>query len=152
MEKSLEVIGQLQVEKQNTVRKVYAVKNLDEVYRRQTELNAMGISIYTDVATRLLPALEEDGAGREVWADISKKLKKLSFTGIPPHQRSGQSIGMQLTLLCLVHHIKIMRWSQGTRMDIFQILCPKHRLTSEKNHSPDFLFFLQPRELLYRLF
>ena len=64
MEKSLEVIGQLQIEKQNTVRKVYAVKNLDEVYRRQTELNAMGISIYTDVATRLLPALEEDGAGR----------------------------------------------------------------------------------------
>ena len=43
MEKSLEVIGQLQVEKQNTVRKVYAVKNLDEVYRRQTELNAMGV-------------------------------------------------------------------------------------------------------------
>ena len=44
MEKSLEVIGQLQVEKKDIVRRVYAVKNLDEVYRRQTELNAMGIS------------------------------------------------------------------------------------------------------------
>lgn len=83
MGKSLDVIEELRKEKKEVLDGVYTEKKIDEVYRKQTNLSAMSISIYTDVAARLLSALEEDGVGREVWADISKRLKKLSFTGVP---------------------------------------------------------------------
>lgn len=83
MEASVDAIEKLRAEKRKILDGVYTEKDIDEVYRRQTALNAMGISIYTDVAEKLLPALEADGVNVEVWADISGGLKKLSFKGIP---------------------------------------------------------------------
>ncbi|MCI8967964.1 MAG: hypothetical protein HFH75_10325 [Lachnospiraceae bacterium] len=142
MEKSLEVIGQLQVEKKDIVRRVYAVKNLDEVYRRQTELNAMGISIYTDVAARLLPALEEDGAGREVWADISKRLKKLSFTGIPTASEIRTKYRDAIEASMSGTSYKDYEVEPRDKDESFPNVSPKTQIDIRKKSLPQFLVFL----------
>lgn len=83
MNNSIQAINKLHKEKMMVLDQVYAVKNLDEVYKRQTALNSMAINIYTDAAQVMMPALVEDGLQAVTWAEISKKLSRLSFIGVP---------------------------------------------------------------------
>lgn len=83
MYKSIEAIEQLRNEKMNILNQVYAVKDIDEIYRRQTALNEMAIDIYTDASGVLLQSLPQDGVKKSLWSKISADLGQLNFIGIP---------------------------------------------------------------------
>lgn len=83
MYKSIEKIRQLRTEKQAVLRSVYKGGSPDDIYKKQSALGSMSISIFTDVANVLLPALQEDGVGNIVWSSISLRLEKLSFISVP---------------------------------------------------------------------
>lgn len=83
MNNSIQAINKLQKEKMMILEHVYAVKDLDEVYKRQSNLSTMAISIYSDAAQVMMPALIADGLQAVSWANISSRLSKLNFSGVP---------------------------------------------------------------------
>lgn len=83
MYKSIEQIKKLREEKHVVLKNVYRSNNPDDVYKNQSSLGAMSISIFTDVANTIMPALQEDGVGNVVWSNISLRLNKLSFISVP---------------------------------------------------------------------
>ena len=83
MYKSIEQIKKLREEKHDILKKVYQSNNPDDDYKNQSALASMSISIFTDVANIIMPALQEDGVSNMVWSNISLRLNKLSFISVP---------------------------------------------------------------------
>ena len=83
MYKSIDQIDKLKQEKLDILKNVYQSNNPDDVYKNQRALGSMSISIFTDVANTIMPALQEDGVSNIVWFNISLKLNKLSFISVP---------------------------------------------------------------------
>lgn len=82
MYKSTEQIKKLREEKLAILKKVYQSDNPDDVYENQRALGAMSISIFTDVANAVMPALREDGVSNIVWSNVSLRLNRLSFISV----------------------------------------------------------------------
>lgn len=83
MFKSLESVEKLRQEKMKVLDEVYAIKDLDTVYQRQTKLSSMTMTIHTDAANAIMPVLSLDGVDEYVWSSISCRLGKLQFAAIP---------------------------------------------------------------------
>lgn len=83
MYKSIEQIKKLREEKHAILKNVYHSNNPDDVYKNQSALGAMSISIFTDVANAIMPTLQEDGVSNIVWSNVSLRLNRLSFISIP---------------------------------------------------------------------
>lgn len=83
MSETIEAIEKLRNAKENEVKEVYTVQDLETVYERQTVLNSMAGSIYTDAANVMLPALKRDGFSALVWSNVSGKLDRLNFVSVP---------------------------------------------------------------------
>ena len=83
MYKSIEQIKKLRTEKHNILKNVYQSNNPDDIYKKQSALGSMSISIFTDAANAIMPALQEDGVSNVVWSNISLRLNKLSFISVP---------------------------------------------------------------------
>lgn len=83
MYKSIEQIEKLRKEKQTILQNVYQSNDPDAVYKNQSALGIMSISIFTDVANAIMPTLQADGVSNIVWPHISLRLNKLSFINIP---------------------------------------------------------------------
>lgn len=81
--KSIKQIRKLKEEKHDILKNVYQGNDADDVYKKERTLGSMAISIFTDVAGTIMPALQEDGVSNIVWSNISLRLNKLSFIGIP---------------------------------------------------------------------
>lgn len=83
MYESIEQIKKLRTEKRGILENVYQSNNPDDVYKKQSALGSMSISIFTDVANAIMPALQKDGVSNVVWSNISLRLNKLSFISVP---------------------------------------------------------------------
>lgn len=83
MYKSIVQIEELRAEKHAILKNVYQGNDPNDVYQKQKALGSMSISIYTDVANTIMPALRDDGVSNVVWLNISQRLNKLSFISIP---------------------------------------------------------------------
>lgn len=83
MYKSIDQIQKLRKEKCDILDNVYRSNNPDDVYANQRALGAMSINIFTDIANAIIPTLQEDGIGNDVWLNVSLKLNKLSFISVP---------------------------------------------------------------------
>lgn len=83
MYKTIEEIRKLKEEKEVILREVYYGDDVNAVFERQRKLGSMVISINSDVANVVIPALEEDNARSIVWPNISLRLDKLSFISVP---------------------------------------------------------------------
>lgn len=83
MYKTIEQIKKLREEKHDILKNVYRGNDPDEVYENQRALGAMSINIFSDVANAIMPTLQEDGVGNDVWSYVSLKLNKLSFISVP---------------------------------------------------------------------
>lgn len=83
MYKSIEKIRKLKEKKHDILKNVYQSNDPDDVYKNQSALGSMSISIFTDVANSILPVLQEDGVNNIVWSNISLRLNKLSFISVP---------------------------------------------------------------------
>ncbi len=80
---TIDQLQKLRAEKLQVLDDVYQSRDLDDVYNRQSALGSMSISIFTDAANAVMPALKNDGVGNVVWSNISAKLEKLSFISVP---------------------------------------------------------------------
>lgn len=83
MYKSIEQIKKLREEKLAVLGNVYQGSNPDDVYKKQSALGSMSISIFTDVANAIMSTLQDDGVDNVVWSNISLRLNKLSFISVP---------------------------------------------------------------------
>ena len=83
MYKSIEQIRKLKEKKHDILKNVYQSNDPDDVYKNQSALGSMSISIFTDVANSILPVLQEDGVNNIVWSNISLRLNRLSFISVP---------------------------------------------------------------------
>ncbi len=83
MYKTIEQIKKLREEKHDILKNVYQGNNPNDVYENQRALSTMSINIFSDVANAIMPTLQEDGVGNDVWSYVSLKLNKLSFISVP---------------------------------------------------------------------
>lgn len=93
MSNTIDAIEKLRESKENEVKRVYEVQDLDTVYERQATLNSMAGSIYTDVANVMLPVLKKDGFSALVWPNISGNLDQLRFIGVPTASEIREKYG-----------------------------------------------------------
>jgi len=83
MYKSVNEINSLRAKKHKILKDVYKSSDPDDVYKKQRALGSMSVSIFTDVADAIMPALQKDGVSNVVWSSISLRLNKLSFISVP---------------------------------------------------------------------
>ena len=83
MYKTIEQIKKLREGKHDILKNVYQGNNPNDVYENQRALSTMSINIFSDVANAIMPTLQEDGVGNDVWSYVSLKLNKLSFISVP---------------------------------------------------------------------
>ena len=83
MYKTIEQIKKLREEKHDILKNVYQGNNPNDVYENNRALSTMSINIFSDVANAIMPTLQEDGVGNDVWSYVSLKLNKLSFISVP---------------------------------------------------------------------
>lgn len=123
MYKSIEQIKKLRAEKHDILKNVYQSNNPDDVYKKQSALGSMSISIFTDVANAIMPALQEDGVSNVVWSNISLRLNKLSFISVPTaseiHEKYKNSVANPTVV-----RINGAQPKPGTKTDVKKISTP----------------------------
>lgn len=96
MYESINQINVLRAEKLDILNDVYKSDDPDDVYKKQSALSSMSVSIFSDVATAVMPVLQNDGVSNVVWSNISLRLNELSFISIPAaseiHEKYKQSV------------------------------------------------------------
>lgn len=123
MYKSIEQIKKLREEKHSVLKNVYQSNNPDDVYANQRALGTMSINIFSDVANAILPTLQEDGVGNDVWSSISLKLNKLSFISVPTASEIREKYKQSIANPTVVR-INGTQPKPGTKTDVKKISTP----------------------------
>lgn len=123
MYKSIEQIQKLRKENHVILKKVYQSNNPDDVYVNQKALGAMSIKIFADVANAIMPTLQEDGVGNDVWSSVSLKLNKLSFISVPTASEIREKYEQGISNPTVVR-INGTRPKPGTKTDVKKISTP----------------------------
>lgn len=139
MYKSIEQIKKLRTEKHNILKNVYQSNNPDDIYKKQSALGSMSISIFTDAANAIMPALQEDGVSNVVWSNISLRLNKLSFISVPTASEIREKYNQSVANPTVVR-INGAQPNPGTKINI------------KKIPIPVFCFCWQHRVLPFRCF
>ena len=133
MYKSIEQIKKLREEKHAILKNVYQSNNPDDVYKNQSALGAMSISIFTNVANAIMPTLQEDGVSNIVWSNVSLRLNKLSFISVPTAAEIRENISRVSPILRLLESTVLSRSLERKPMSrksrhLFSWLCWQHRV------------------------
>ena len=124
MYESINQINKLRAEKLDILNDVYQSDNPDDVFKRQSALGSMAISIYTDVADAVMPdAFQEDGVSNIVWSNISLRLDKLSFISIPTASEIREKYKQSIAHPTVVK-INGAQPKPGTKTDVKKIPIP----------------------------
>jgi hypothetical protein len=123
MYKSIEQIKKLRTEKHNILKNVYQSNNPDDIYKKQSALGSMSISIFTDAANAIMPALQEDGVSNVVWSNISLRLNKLSFISVPTASEIREKYNQSVANPTVVR-INGAQPNPGTKINIKKIPIP----------------------------
>jgi len=123
MYKSIEQIKKLREEKHVVLKNVYQSSNPDDVYKNQSALGAMSISIFTDVANAIMPTLQEDGVSNIVWSNVSLRLNKLSFISVPTASEIREKYKQSVTNPTVVR-VNGAQPKPGTRTRVKKISLP----------------------------